>query len=101
MTKYERMRRTLIAYDVPDDKRRYRVAKTLERYGDRIQYSVFVVDLLPYRLVELRSTLEEILDRKSDSVLLCDLGPCASLTDKQFSYLGQRRQITNSGPIII
>lgn len=31
----------LISYDIPDDRRRVRVAKTLKDYGDRVQYSVF------------------------------------------------------------
>lgn len=38
-------RRTLIAYDVPDDARRLRMAKAALQYGDRVQYSVFVVAL--------------------------------------------------------
>ena len=33
----------LVAYDIPDDWRRTRVAKTLERLGKRVQFSVFVV----------------------------------------------------------
>jgi hypothetical protein len=33
--------RVIIAYDVADDRRRYHLCKALERYGVRIQYSVF------------------------------------------------------------
>ena len=47
-------RRTLVAYDIPDDKRRSRVAHLLESYGDRVQFSVFVVDAAPARLVRMR-----------------------------------------------
>mgnify|MGYP002748130839 FL=1 len=43
-------RRTLIAYDIPDDKRRGRIAKLLLTYGDRIQYSVFIVDIILSKL---------------------------------------------------
>jgi CRISPR-associated endonuclease Cas2 len=35
----EDTRRYLIAYDVADDGRRVKVAKKLESYGDRVQYS--------------------------------------------------------------
>jgi CRISPR-associated endonuclease Cas2 len=34
----------LVAYDIPDDARRRRVMKALERLGRRVQYSVFVVE---------------------------------------------------------
>lgn len=41
--------RYLVAYDIVDDRRRTKIAKVLESYGDRIQYSVFVVDIKPAR----------------------------------------------------
>ena len=50
-------RRFLPAYDVTDDRRRTRLAKLLERYGDRVQYSVFVVQIRPVKMVRL---LEDI-----------------------------------------
>ena len=31
----------MIAYDISEDRIRYRVAKILENYGTRVQYSVF------------------------------------------------------------
>ena len=31
----------VIAYDIPEDKRRTKVAKALEGYGERMQYSLF------------------------------------------------------------
>jgi len=33
--------RYLVTYDIPDTKRRTRLAKILEDFGDRVQYSVF------------------------------------------------------------
>ena len=51
------VRRVLVAYDVPSDRRRTRVAKTLLKYGDRIQYSVFVVDAAPAKLLRMRGEL--------------------------------------------
>ena len=35
----------LICYDIENDRERTRVAKLLERYGERVQYSVFEVHL--------------------------------------------------------
>jgi CRISPR-associated endonuclease Cas2 len=34
----------LVAYDIPDDRRRLEVMKALQRMGRRVQYSVFVVE---------------------------------------------------------
>ncbi|MEX1368624.1 MAG: CRISPR-associated endonuclease Cas2 [Nannocystaceae bacterium] len=33
----------LVAYDIPDDRRRTKVSKALVRMGRRVQYSVFIV----------------------------------------------------------
>lgn len=37
----DEQRSYLIAYDVKDDRRRSHVAKLLQSYGERMQYSVF------------------------------------------------------------
>lgn len=95
------VRRTLICYDVIDDKRRTRLAKVLGKYGDRIQYSVFVVDISPAKLLGLRDEASAIINRNEDSILFCDLGRIANLSDKKFSYLGQTRDITDNDVLII
>lgn len=97
----DRVRRTLIAYDIPDDRRRTRIAKVLGQYGDRIQYSVFIVDVLPASLLRLKSEVKGLIDSTEDSILFCDLGLHSALTDAQFSYLGQSREVTEAGPMII
>ncbi|MCK1801322.1 CRISPR-associated endonuclease Cas2 [Micrococcus luteus] len=97
----DRLRRRLIAYDIPDDRRRSRAARVLEGFGDRVQYSVFVVDALPAQFVSLQAALEAVLDPGEDSVLVCDLGLTATLGAEQFSFLGRSREISVDGPIII
>ncbi len=68
-------RRTLVvAYDIADDRRRARVAKTLGDFGVRVQLSVFECALTRGRLRELRRALERRIDPAVDSVsfyLLC------------------------------
>lgn len=54
--------RYLIAYDIPDDRRRTRVAKKLLEYGDRIQYSVFVIDAGRAKTERVRSAVKSLLD---------------------------------------
>ncbi len=70
-------------------------------FGDRVQYSVFVIDLRPASLVRLRADLARLMVAAVDSILLVDLGPVASLTSARFNYLGRQRPITPSGPIVI
>lgn len=92
-------RRHLIAYDIPDDHRRTRIAKTLETYGDRIQYSVFIADLRPAKLLRLRDLLNSIIDDHADSVLICDLD--TPTHPASLDYLGRRKPLTSDAPIII
>ena len=97
----EATRRYLVAYDISEDRRRTRVARRLQSFGDRVQYSVFVVDLRPARLVRLRTMLEGLIDGATDSVLLCDLGPVTSVDHRRFEFLGCSAEITPHGPIVL
>lgn len=94
------VRRTLVAYDVPSDRRRTRIARKLLAYGDRIQYSVFVVDASPATLLRMRAELEGLIDPNEDSILLCDVGLLARVDEARFSYVGLTRTITPDGPLI-
>jgi CRISPR-associated protein Cas2 len=94
-------RRHLIAYDIPGDRRRDRLAKCLERHGDRVQYSVFVVDASPARIARLKSEMSTIIVAAQDSVLICDLGLVQCVDQARFAYLGRSRPIMNNGKIVI
>ena len=97
----EDTRRLLIAYDVPDDRRRTRLAKTISAYGHRIQYSVFVADMIPAKMIRLKDEIREVIDESEDSVLFCDLGLLANLKEAKFSYIGATRDITDNDALII
>lgn len=64
----------LITYDIRDEKRLRRVAKTLSGYGSRIQYSVFRCRLSERDVERLRWELYRIMDKSDDILLigLCD-----------------------------
>lgn len=91
----------VIAYDIVDDIRRVRVAKKLQSYGDRVQFSVFWVAVSPAKFVRLKVALTELIDRSEDSVLLCDLGPASHSGLDQVSYLGCARPVTPSQGVIL
>lgn len=59
----------IISYDISDDKRRNKVAKELEGYGERKQYSVFECDISASDHNKLWKQLSKLVDHNSDSVL--------------------------------
>lgn len=67
----------LITYDVRDPKRLRRVAKKLEGYGTRIQYSVFRCRLDRISLEKLHWELNQILDKTDDLLVIPLCGECA------------------------
>lgn len=91
--------RFVIAYDIIDDLRRSKVAKILESYGDRLQYSLFFVDIKPARLIKLRTSLSALLGDE-DSVLVINLGPVAHGGTRRIEFLGPQRPIIGPGPMI-
>jgi CRISPR-associated protein Cas2 len=67
----------LISYDIASDKRRAKVAKVLEAFGDRVQQSVFECDLSAAQLARLRERLARHLLNTEDSVRIYPLcGGC-------------------------
>lgn len=88
-------RRHLIAYDVADDRRRTKIANYLSAHGDRVQYSVFIVDCRPARLIRIRAQLTNLINPREDSILLCDLGSPGKASNDTMQYLGTRRRITS------
>lgn len=97
----EDVRRTLVAYDVTDDNRRAKLAKVLSRYGDRVQYSVFIVDTTPGKLIQMRIQIRRTVDHTCDSLLFCDLGPVGSLSPGQFECEGRQRAVTSSDSFVV
>jgi CRISPR-associated protein Cas2 len=59
---------TVIAvYDVASDSRRSRVAALLQAHGDRVQRSVFVLEVAADEMASLVDRVREILDVDADS----------------------------------
>ena len=70
----------VIAYDIPNDKRRTNVHKILRGYGKWTQYSLFECFLTRKELLLLTSRLAEHLEAKEDSVRFYPL--CANCVSK-------------------
>ena len=83
------MRKTyLICYDIRDDKRLTRVAKTMRGFGDRVQYSVFECQIEDIDLVRCRAALGQIIDHEKDQ-------GAQSLTLAWTSSLSPRTDVRN------
>src|SRR5437660_11638467 len=70
----------VIAYDIPDDRRRTKVHQVLMGFGKWTQYSLFECFLSRKEKVLLQAKLDEHLVAKEDSVRLYPL--CANCVEK-------------------
>ncbi len=70
--------RYLVSYDISNPKRLRRVARAIEGFGVRLQYSVFECPLDPLRLAKLKAELQPLLNHDEDQVLFVSLGPSAN-----------------------
>jgi CRISPR-associated protein Cas2 len=68
-----------ISYDIVDDRRRLKVANVLKDYGERVQLSVFEVNIEPDRLQRLKERVMKILDLEEDALRIYPLcGACVA-----------------------
>ena len=70
----------IIAYDIADNKRRLRVAKTLDSWGYRIQESVFQLRLDTATLARVRSSLAVLISESDDVIHIYSI--CSSCADR-------------------
>jgi len=59
----------VIAYDVADDKRRNRIVKVLEKYGVRVNYSVFECMFTESQYLKTQQALKSKMDDKEDTII--------------------------------
>ena len=77
----------LVCYDVPDDRRRTRMAKALSQLGTRLQLSVFLLE--DRTVIEVTRLLLPLLDEEVDNMCIQPL--CATCAGKPV-LLGRARQ---------
>lgn len=73
----------VVCYDVGDDRRRSKIAKILEDYGIRVQYSIFECVLTESLIERLKNSLKEVL-AEGDSIRYYYL--CNECVKKMESY---------------
>lgn len=90
----------IVTYDISDQKRWRKVFKLMHGYGEWLQLSVFQCRLSRRRHAELLATLDEMILREHDHVLMLDIG----LTDKvdpRVISLGKSFNPVQREPVIV
>lgn len=93
----------LVTYDIADTEttgasRLRRIADICEKYGQRVQFSVFECRLSKTKLARLVGEVEDTIDRERDSVLIYRLpGRIEDATLR----LGRRRHHTLGKPWVV
>ncbi len=92
----------LVSYDVSTvdadgPKRLRRVAKACRDYGQRVQFSVFEIEVDPAQWTQLRHRLSELIDPSRDSLRFYFLG---SNWQRKVEHIGARPTLDLNGPLV-
>jgi CRISPR-associated protein Cas2 len=82
-------RHFLVSYDISDDKRRTKVFQTLQANGDHAQFSVFLCQLNPSELAQLRAAVQPLIHATDDQLMIVDLGKVYSDDALRLETLGR------------
>lgn len=93
----------LVTYDVstsePGGERRLRrVAKACRDFGQRVQYSVFEVEVDPAQWIKLKAKLESLIDPTHDSLRYYFLG---ANWQRRVEHVGVKPAADLNGPLIV
>ena len=93
----------LVTYDVSTTnpagrKRLRRVARACQDFGQRVQLSVFEVEVDPAQWVALKARLEGLIDASVDSLRYYHLG--ANWT-RRVEHVGAKPAVDLGGPLIV
>jgi len=69
-----------VAYDIPSDRRRTKLADHLENFGRRVQLSVFECLLEEKQVERMRAGIERLIDTEEDTVRIYRL--CATCEER-------------------
>lgn len=83
----------LVSYDISNDKERNKIAKLLEEYGGRVQYSVFECSLTMEKYKELYQKLINLICFGEDTEANVRIYPLCKMCEEQITVLG----INNNG----
>ena len=87
----------VVAYDIRSDRHRVRLSKLLEKYGVRVNYSVFECMFTPGQLKLVKKRVGSMLNPKYDSVIFY---PCCLDCYAKIEYVPSRTAV-KPGPMVL
>ena len=89
----------IISYDISKDKVRNKIAKLMEGYGRRVQYSVFECDLSKKQYTELYGKLAVLMESEEEgNIRIYDI--CANCSRK-LAVIGVRKRMEGEEEVIV
>jgi CRISPR-associated protein Cas2 len=93
----------LVTYDVSTvtaggARRLRRVAKACQDFGQRVQFSVFEIEVDPAQWTRLRARLEGLIDEKTDSLRFYFLG---ANWERRIEHVGAKPAVDLGGSLIV
>lgn len=93
----------LVTYDVatssPGGARRLRhVARACQDFGQRVQFSVFEIEVTPAQWAGLKARLEGLIDPTKDSLRYYSLG---ANWQRRVEHVGAKPSLDLNGPLIL
>jgi CRISPR-associated protein Cas2 len=93
----------LVTYDVSTTEpggvtRLRRVAKACRDYGQRVQYSVFEIEVDPAQWISLKARLERLINPAHDSLRYYFLG---ANWQRRVEHVGAKPAVDLGGPLIV
>ncbi len=93
----------LVTYDVSTQdstgaRRLRQVAKACQNFGQRVQFSVFEVEVEPAQWVALEAQLRELIDPVTDSLRFYHLG---KNWQRRVEHVGAKPALDLSGPLVL
>lgn len=93
------MRRNyLVGYDISDEKRLVKIAKIMQGYGSRIQYSFFHCLLSDRQKAKMKKNLGKIVKEAEDQVIIL---PITEHQLKEIEFVGFKINLLAEGIIIV
>ena len=83
----------VVAYDVSDDKRRAGITKLLEKYGVRVNLSVFECMFTPVQFLKIQEAIGQLICGREDTVIYYPL--CMECFAKIVRLPKRKEYITN------
>lgn len=74
--------------------------RTMQGWGSRVQYSVFVCDLDRREMIGMRTRVGALINHDADSVLIVDLGPAEECAAR-FEFIGTPIRLPKGGPQVV